>query len=57
MKCLILLLLCAGALADEDKTLGMSEANPASSRSTSIILLVGELLTSTGLRLMKDCLR
>ena len=31
MKCVILLLLCAGALADEDKTLGMSEANPASS--------------------------
>ena len=27
----ILLLLCAGALANEDKTLGMSEANPASS--------------------------
>ena len=31
MKCFILLLLCAGALANEDKTLGMSEANPASS--------------------------
>ena len=31
MKCYILLLLCAGALANEDKTLGMSEANPASS--------------------------
>ena len=31
MKCAILLLLCAGALANEDKTLGMSEANPASS--------------------------
>ena len=31
MKCVILLLLCAGALAKEDKTLGMSEANPASS--------------------------
>ena len=30
-KCIILLLLYAGALADEDKTLGMSEANPASS--------------------------
>ena len=31
MKRLVLLLLFAGALADEDKTLGMSEANPASS--------------------------
>ena len=31
MQCLILLLLCVGALANEDKTLGMSEANPASS--------------------------
>ena len=31
MKCFILLLLCAGALANEDKTIGMSEANPASS--------------------------
>ena len=31
MKCLIILLLCAGALANEDKTLGMTEANPASS--------------------------
>ena len=31
MKWLILLLLCASALANEDKTLGMSEANPASS--------------------------
>ena len=31
MKCFIILLLCVGALANEDKTLGMSEANPASS--------------------------
>ena len=31
MEYLILLLLCASALANEDKTLGMSEANPASS--------------------------
>ena len=31
MKHLILLLLFASALANEDKTLGMSEANPASS--------------------------
>ena len=31
MKHLILLLLFASALADEDKTLGMSEVNPASS--------------------------
>ena len=31
MKSFILLLLCAGGLANEDKTLGMSEANPASS--------------------------
>ena len=31
MQNFILLLLCAGALANEDKTLGMSEANPASS--------------------------
>ena len=31
MKHLILLLLFANALANEDKTLGMSEANPASS--------------------------
>ena len=30
MKYLILLLLFASALANEDKTLGMSEANPAS---------------------------
>ena len=31
IKCFILLLLCIAALAIEDKTLGMSEANPASS--------------------------
>ena len=31
MQRFILLLLCAGALANEDKTLGMSEVNPASS--------------------------
>ena len=31
MKCFILLVLCAGTLANEDKTLGMSEANPSSS--------------------------
>ena len=31
MKCFILLLLCAGALGNEDKTLGKSETNPASS--------------------------
>ena len=31
MKSFILLLLCAGGLTHEDKTLGMSEANPASS--------------------------
>ena len=31
MKFTILLLFCAGALANEDKTLGMSEGNPASS--------------------------
>ena len=31
MKHLILLLLFANALANEDKTLGMSEANPTSS--------------------------
>ena len=52
MKCFILLLLyTAGGLANEDKTLGMSEANPASSCHhiyTGIILPVGELLTSTG---------
>ena len=31
LMCAILQLLCAGALANEDKTLGMREANPASS--------------------------
>ena len=31
MKCFIILLLCAGVLAHDDKTLGTSEANPASS--------------------------
>ena len=31
MKCFILMLLCAGVLAHEDMTLGMSETNPASS--------------------------
>ena len=49
LKCAILLLLCASALAKEDKTLGMSEANLTrlvlAMRSTSKILLAGELLT------------
>ena len=31
MKCFLLLLLCTGALAHNDKTLGMYQANPASS--------------------------
>ena len=49
MKCfIVLLVLCvADTLADEDQTLGMNEANPASS-CDEIYLLVGELLTSTG---------
>ena len=43
---IILLLLFTSALGNEDKILGMSEANSAS--SCNEIYLVGELLASTG---------
>ena len=36
LMCAILLLLCAGALANEDKTLGMNETNPASSNCNEV---------------------
>ena len=47
MKRLVLLLLFVSTSANEDKTLGMSEANPASS-CNEIYLLVEEALASTG---------